>query len=243
MLVQGQSGAESRRIEVVLEFAKRSRPGIAGIVLACLAPAFLASALRAQSPSRLTFSIEWHGPTVGQPSTLPGVPITEGDILLPATTNPAFGPIANPQIFLNGGQLGINRYGQCVGHQGGTPCGVEVDAFSFGTDEEFRCDNPSAHLFFSVDEHAVGNTASTLTPSVRSEALTGVREASADVFVPLELPPGPIPPGAVTPQNVATIDGDGLTSGSGAHYRGVGLTEPNPPGLRPTSATTSTDST
>lgn len=228
MLVQDKSGSVSRRIEVVLELARKVRPGFTGLVLACLAPS-----LRSQGNGRITFSIEWHGPTVGQPSSAPGTPITEGDILFPATTDPAFGPMARPQILLNGGQLGITRYPVCVGHPGGTPCGIEVDAFSYGTDAEFRCDGPSAHLFFSVDEQAVGSNLSTLTPSVRSEAASGVRDASADIFVPLALPPGPIPPGAVTPQNVATIDGDGLASGSGAHYRGVGIKEPNPPGVPP----------
>ena len=116
---------------------------------------------------------------------------------------------------------------------GGTPCGVEVDAFSYGTEEEFRCDGPSARFFFSVDEHAVGHQLSTLTPSVKSEAATGVRDVSADIFVPLPLPPGPLPPGAVAPENVGTIDGNGLVSGSGALYRGLGLEEPNPPGLPP----------
>jgi len=42
-----------------------------------------------------------------------------------------------------------------------------------------------------------------------------------------------MPPGAAAPENVGTIDGNGMISGSGSKYRGVGLVEPNPPGLPP----------
>jgi len=197
-------------------------------LLACIVPL-----AHGQNNRRVTYSIDWHGPTVGQPANVSGTRITEADVLLPAFLDPAFGPMPRPQIFLTGGQLAIPRYPNCVGHQGGTPCGVEVDALSYGTDGMFRCDVNHARIYFSVDEHAVGSNGSTLFPSVRSEALSGVREAAADVFVSLALPPGPLPPGATLPENVATIDGDGLASGSGAHYRGVGLREPDPPGLPP----------
>ena len=224
MLVQPKSGS-GRGIQTVPRFA---RPTLAAISLACFAPS-----LAAQSNRRITFGIQWHGPTVGQPSSSPGTPITEGDLLLPALGDPAFGPLPRPQIFMNAGQLGISRYAVCVGHQGGTPCGVEVDALSFGTDAPFRCDQPSARLFFSVDEQAVGSDGSTLVPSVRSEAAAGVWDVAADIFVPLPLPPGPLPPNAVPPESVGTIDGNGLVSGSGSHYRGLGLVEPNPPGLPP----------
>jgi hypothetical protein len=219
VLVQPKSGSV-RGIQL--------RSGLAVVVVAALAPSVAAQANR-----RITFGIQWHGPTVGQPSSSPGTPITEGDLLLPALGDPAFGPLPRPQIFLNAGQLGITRYSTCVGHQGGTPCGIEVDALSFGTDAQFRCDQPSARLFFSVDEQAVGSPSSTLVPSVRSEAAAGVWDVAADVFVPLTLPPGPLPPHAVPSESVGTIDGNGLVSGSGSHYRGLGLVEPNPPGLPP----------
>ena len=223
MLVQSKSGLETRIR------AASAGSAFAGIVLACLAPE-----AGAQSNRRITFGIQWHGPTVGQPSSSPGIPITEGDLLLTASGDPAFGPLPRPQIFLNAGQLGISRYALCVGHPGGTPCGIEVDALSFGTDAPFRCDTaPSARLFFSVDEQAVGSDGSTLVPSVRSEAAAGVWDVAADVFVPLPLPPGPLPPNAVLPESVGTIDGNGLVSGSGSHYRGLGLVEPNPPGIPP----------
>src|SRR5260221_4881363 len=198
-----------------------------------IALSFCASAAAAQNQSRVSYSIDWHGPTVGHPANISGILITEADILLPALADPAFGPLPRPQIFLTGGQLALSRYAQCLGHQGGTPCGIEVDALSYGTDGEFSCADSFAHLYFSVDEQAVASIQSLLVPSVRSEAAAGVRDSAADVFVSLTLPPGPLPPGAALPENVGTIDGDGLPIGAGPHYRGLGLREPDPPGLPP----------
>jgi hypothetical protein len=210
----------------------RPRRGRSAALRSC-ALTLLASAAAAQGQRRVSFSIEWKGPTVGRPANISGTLITEGDILLPALGDPAFGPLPTPQMFLNAGQLGLVNYSTCLGHQGGTPCGVEVDALSYGTDGEFRCDDAIAHLYFSVDPFAVGNIQSTLTPSVRSEGALGFRDSAADVFVSLTLPPGPLPPGAVPPENVATIDGNGLPIAGGKHYRGLGLVEPDPPGLPP----------
>jgi len=188
----------------------------------------------AQGPTRrVSFSLDWHSQSVGLPSNTGGTLLTESDILLPALGDPAFGPQPRPQISITGGQLGLSRYPVCVGHPGGTPCGIEVDALSYGTDAKPGCTNSDVHVYFSVDEQAVGHNGSSLVPSVKSEAVTGVEDASADVFVSLDLPPGPLPPNATPPENVATIDGDGLPIGAGAHYRGVGLEEPNPSGSPP----------
>jgi hypothetical protein len=228
MLVTTAGEGRSRRLDPAAWHILPARSLAASAVLACFAPS-----VAAQVSGRVSFSIEWHGPTVGQPSSTGGTLTTEADILLPALGVPAFGPQPRPQIFLTGGQLALSGYQHCLGHQGGTPCGIEVDALSYGTDGEFRCNDSAAHLYFSVDEQAVGSNLSALTPSVRSEAALGVRDVSSDVFVSLDLPPGPLPPNAVLPENVGTIDGDGLAIGSGPHYRGVGLKEPNPPGTPP----------
>ncbi|MFN0009506.1 MAG: hypothetical protein ACKVXR_16530 [Planctomycetota bacterium] len=198
-----------------------------------LAPFLLGRDAWAQQGS-ISFSIDWQGPSVGLPSSTPGIPLTEGDILLPASGQPAFGPSANPQIFRNGGQLGLTRYPFCVGHQGGTPCGIEVDAISYGNDDRFLLTSLATRVYFSVEERAAGHPGSVLTPSVRSEGtLTGVHDISADVFVALMLPPGPLPPGGAPPENVGVLDGNGLISGSGAKYRGLGLREPNAPTIPP----------
>ena len=189
---------------------------------------------RAQQAS-ISFSLEWHGPSIGQPSSGTLIlPMTEADILLPASGQPAFGPSPRPQIFLDGGQLGLSRYPMCVGHPGGTPCGIEVDALSYGNDARFLLANLNTKVYFSVEERAVGHQGSVLVPSVRSEGGQGaVHDIAADVFVSLILPPGPVPPGGAPPENVGVIDGNGLVSASGAKYRGVGLVEPNPPTLPP----------
>jgi hypothetical protein len=193
-----------------------------------------AAVARAQNPNRVTFSIDWHGPTVGRPASGSGTPITEGDILRPVNGVPTFGPMPRPEIFLTGGQLGLQRYPTCVGHQGGTPCGVEVDALSYGTDTRFgSAAGQRTKLYFSVEEHSIGHPGSVLAPSVRSESASPVFDVPADVFVSLDLPPGPIPPNAIPPENVAVLDGDGLQGQSSRHYRGVGLVEPDPPGLPP----------
>jgi hypothetical protein len=71
-------------------------------------------------------------------------------------------------------------------------------------------------------------------PQVSSESLSG--DSSSDVFVDLGLPPGPLPPGAVVPRNVGALDGNGLPSGSGFAYVGLGLVEPNPPTTTPASS-------
>ena len=195
--------------------------------LACLAPA------SSGQQNRISFTIDWHGPSVGQPSSTPGTLMTEADILRPAAGVPAFGPLPRPQLFLTGGQLALSRYSVCLGHPGGTPCGIEVDGISFGNDTRFLTRSTATRLYFSVDEHAIGHNGSLIQPSVRSESQSGIRDAAADIFVSLQLPPGPLPPGAVPPENVGVVDGNGLVSGAGKKYRGVGLVEPNPPGLPP----------
>jgi hypothetical protein len=76
VLVQDSSGSTARRIEIVIDLARKlsSRLHRARARLP-------RASLRSQGNGRITFSIEWHGPTVGQPSSAPGTRITEGDIL------------------------------------------------------------------------------------------------------------------------------------------------------------------
>ena len=112
----------------------------------------------------------------------------------------------------------------CAGHVGGTPCVVEVDAFSTGADHRFQPNVPlrAGQILFSVDEYAVG-FAPVPTPSVGSESPVG--DGAADSFVNLgALPPAPLPP--MMGRNVAIQDGDGLPSGTGVTAPSVGLREP-----------------
>jgi len=200
--------------------------------LGSLGAAGLASVAAAQA----TFSIDWHGPTVSIPDSFGGVPITEGDILVPAGFTPAFGPLPPPGILISGGAagLGLAFHAGCVGHPGGTPCRVEVDALSYGTDHTMNPNTPvpTGQYLFSTDEFAAGGVGPVLFPSLVSEAPVG--DSSADVWIDGGgLPGGPLPPFAAPVGHLGYLDGDGLVSGSGAVYPGVGLIEPNPPGLPP----------
>lgn len=188
----------------------------------------LAGASAAQS--RYFFSVNWHGPTVG--SLDPGgTPITEGDILRPfnGTSMPVLAPTSGPQISYTHAGGGLGLPGFCIGHPGGTPCIVEVDAFSRGGDRPFQ---PGTEIFpgdvlFSVDEFARGIPGvGGPWPSVTTEA--AAREAAPDGFLNLQfLPPAPFMP--LFGRNVGVIDGDGLPSASGFAYPGTGIVEPNNP--------------
>ena len=205
------------------------------------AAAGLAGADAAQAQSRFLFSVDWQGPTVGTPDPS-GTPITEGDIMAPTTGTslPALGPLPTPSIVIPATGLGLP--GVCVGHPGGTPCVVDVDAFSRGGDAYFQPNLPirDGQVVFSVDEFAYGTGTSTYF-SVDTEFPVG--NGGADTFTnQFQLSPAPVPP--MLGMNTFMSDGDGMTSASGAMYPGIGLIEPNGPlaGL-PTRATTSTRST
>ena len=179
--------------------------------------------------SRYLFSINRHGPTVGMPSPS-GVAITEGDILTPTTgtSSPALGPLPTPSIAISHAP-GLGLPPGCAGHPGGTPCIVEVDAYSRGIDSFFLPNNPiePGDVLFSVDEFAMGMPfPGAPAPNVTTES--AAREAAPDAFTNLgPLPPGPVPP-APTP-NIGVVDGDGLPSASGFAYPGVGEIAPTTP--------------
>jgi hypothetical protein len=216
----------------------RSARSAALVVLAAMALAPAASA-------QLSFSVDWRSRSLAQPaSNTANTPITEGDILSPAPGAPGFGPLPNVNIRVLGGALDLNNFTSCQGHPPLTPCGIEVDALSSGHDDrpfpvlpiaagERSASVPPRRYWFSVDEWAAGLSpgAAPNYPQVASEGnnLASVWDACADVFCDVNLPTGPLPPGAVTPNNVGTIDGNGLASAAGFAYLGVGLREPNNP--------------
>lgn len=191
-----------------------------------IAAAGLAGADAAQAQSRFLFSVDWQGPTVGTPDPS-GTPITEGDIMTPTTGSslPALGPLPTPSIVIPATALGLPGF--CVGHPGGTPCVVDVDAFSRGGDAYFQPNLPlrEGQVVFSVDEFAYGTGASSYF-SVDTEFPVG--NGGADTFTnQLPLPPAPVAP--MPGMNTFASDGDGMVSASGAMYPGVGLIEPNGP--------------
>jgi hypothetical protein len=182
----------------------------------------------------VTFSIDYRGNTIAVPDTGSFVPITEGDILGAATPNyvPAYGPLPPPVIVVSGGigpprpGLSIPLHPGCIGHPPGMPCGVEVDALSYGIGYALPpMATPAGTYVFSVDDCSVG-LAAPLAPNVFTESPLG--DAPADIFEDVGLPPMPMPPGPVL-GNAGIVDGDGLTSPTGALYRGVGILEPTPP--------------
>lgn len=232
------------------------KPNILSSALPPAAVALAAVALASSATAQLSFSVDWRSRSLAQPSsTVGGAPITEADVLGPAPGAPGFGPFPNVSIRILGGALDLNNFATCQGHAPLTPCGIEVDALSSGNDdiltpvlpftgggggdEEAAGGRrgapapPRKRIWFSVDEWATGLAAPTAPPypQVRSEGNNPqqVWDASADVFCDVNLPTGPLAPGATTPDNVGTIDGNGLQSAAGHTYFGVGLREPNNP--------------
>jgi hypothetical protein len=121
--------------------------------------------LSSSSRAQIHFSIDYKGMTIGTPATGSGVPITEGDILVPAAPGmlPAYGPLPPPMIFASGGfgppapGLGLPAHPGCIGHPPAFPCGVEVDALSYGMDYAVpRRPLPAGTYVFSVDECSSG---------------------------------------------------------------------------------------
>jgi len=181
---------------------------------------------------QIVVSVDWQGQLVGQPDSSYGFPITEGDTLSTALGMLAFGPLGTPRNALTAGfvpgpaGLGLAGHAPCVGHLGGTPCLVEVDALSYGKEPLTGPGSPIKYnLAFSVDRHARGIPFVLNPPTVFSESAVG--DAAADVFLDIGQGVGPLAPfAAANPGNVGAVDGNGMISGSGAVYRGFGLAEP-----------------
>jgi hypothetical protein len=189
--------------------------------------------LQTANAQSISFSIDNPSASIGTPDCA-GIPLTEGDILVPATVGalPAFGPLPAPCILIPGGVggLGLVTHGGCVGHPAGTLCPIEVDALSYGRDYPVQ---PIADLsgtyVFSVDECAVSIPGSPRPPAIWTENPVG--DSSADVWNDGALPAPPLPPAfGALPGHVGYVDGDGMPSGSGFVYPGTGLMEPNFPG-------------
>lgn len=211
----------------LLRTSRRARLGWIGVVVG----AGLASSATAQT-KQLRFTLDWHGPTVSQPSVNGAGPITEADVLSPPGLSPAFGPLPPPFLQITGGQIGLVRYPVCVGTAAGSGCGIEVDAFSHGFDARYPnpgAPEPRPRIYFSVDRFALGSAPVFTASSVATEALA--REAAADVFVnalPILAPIDPVP--GTIGANVAVFDGNGLPSAlNQSRTRGVGLIEPHSP--------------
>ena len=186
----------------------------------------LSSLAGGASAQHVSFSIDWRSPTVSVLDTATLTPITSGDILVPAAGIPGLGPLLVPSTGVPHGPGGLGLMPGCVGVPGGTPCPVEVDAFSYGLDDPMHPGGlPSGALLWSVDTFATGMAP--VAPNITSEAPVG--DSATDImrnvgFLPmLPLPPGP------SIGHRGLFDGDGLPSATGFAYGGLGLMEPSPP--------------
>ena len=201
-------------------------------VTAMLSPAALVASASAQEegiagPTRVTFSVEYHGPIIGTVSPSGGL-YSEGDLLQPSNLG-VLGPVPAPFMLMDGGTLGLPNYTQCfgAGHGPGDGCGIEVDALSFGDDHLLRDVLGETYaIYFSVEERSVGHPQLTTAPSVLTESPGG--DSSADVWVSLPLPLPPLSP-SIIGQHVGLFDGDGQTNTQGfpGNYKSLGLSEPN----------------
>ena len=184
----------------------------------------VAVCLTLPATAQTTFSIDYKGPTISIPSP---TGITEGDILAPAGGFPALGPTPPPVIVIAGGPgLALPAWPGCVGHAPGVACGVEVDALSYGMDQQFVPGMPPGSIKFSVGRFPTGIPGPGPVPSVFSEGPIG--EAPADVFVDSGTAPWPCGAVgiAVPGANAGLFDGDGLPFPSPFTYPGLGLVEP-----------------
>jgi hypothetical protein len=170
------------------------------------------------------------------PDTCFGIPITEGDILVPPFFAPPMpGPLPPPCLAISGGMgppapgLSMFPHPAAIGHPAGMPGFVELDALSYGTDRVPRSTATAVlrlyDWYFSVDEFATGIPGTPAPPAVWTEGPLGFAQASADVFIDAGIGFF-VPCGIGVVGNSAVIDGDGLAP-SGAP--GIGLLEPNPP--------------
>lgn len=175
------------------------------------------------------FSIEYHGPTVGAPGPQ-GLLYSEGDLLLQTADTLRLGPAELPLRLLDGGTLGLPNYAQCfaAGHGPGDPCGIELDALSFGQDYPIQgLANEMFYFRFSVEERAEATPGLQSEPSIATEAASG--DISSDVWTSAQLPPPPLQAGVFFGEHFGLLDGNGTpaTQGFPGVYPGLGLVEPN----------------
>lgn len=190
----------------------------------------------AAASAQISFSIDWQSPPTGVPDPCFGVPITEGDILVPAFFGPPMpGPFPPPCIAVSGGMgppaMGLSMFPHpaAIGHPPGVRGFVELDALSYGRDRVPSSTSTAMmryfDWYFSVDEFATGIPGSSAPPAVWTQGPPGPAEASADVYVDAGL--GFMAPCATAPLgNTGVIDGNGMAPFAA---RGLGLIEPNPP--------------
>lgn len=206
------------------------------LALRSAAAALLGAPALSQGQLPVQFSIDWKSQSVSRlDSSSAPRPMTEADVLAPG--NAATGVIPAPRVTLTGNTLFLQGYASCLGHVGGTPCQIDVDALSGGDDALLRLNQPRRpRILFSVDEWASGHPATPQTPlhaSVRNQGNPtvpplgpGVFEACADVYGDVNLPTPPLGPNFAPRNNTLVYDGNGLPSANAFAGPGLGLLEP-----------------
>ncbi len=127
------------------------------LALRSAAAALLGAPALSQGQLPVQFSIDWKSQSVSRlDSSSAPRPMTEADVLAPG--NAATGVIPAPRVTLTGNTLFLQGYASCLGHVGGTPCQIDVDALSGGDDALLRLNQPRRpRILFSVDEWASGH--------------------------------------------------------------------------------------
>jgi len=204
----------------------------------------------AAAQGAFTFGVTWESELLARHPDGGAPPqINEADVLTFGQGSPAVGQVLNnPARLLLGAQLGLTQYSNCIDHPPNDACGIEVDGFSQGTDPAvgstfFKASagtDPGApitleNIWFSTDRFAVGHSPLGLSspPHIASEG-GAAGDISADVWVVVGLPAGPVGPG-VSGTHVGVFDGNGMPSATPGMlaYPGIGLIEPNIPGPMP----------
>ena len=192
----------------------------------------LASFAQAQGQGRLLGSIDWRNHSIGQLDGHGQSLISEGDLLTPVGNG--FGPMPRMGVARQANSLGLPNAGGSYGHGPATGPGVEVDAISSGNEIPMRVAGPAgagSRLYYSVDKRSVGNGTHGhgLNHRLRGEAQAN--EGGSDIFTPIAQLVGPVGPGGTPPSSVLVFDGDGIPGAGGGTARGLGLREPNIPGV------------
>lgn len=185
-----------------------------------------------QGQVQLLGSIDWRNHSVGQIDGFGQAPISEGDVLTPAGNG--FGPMPRMGVHRNGASLGLPNAPGSTSHGPGSGPGVEIDALSTGNEIPMRVAGPAgagSRLYYSVDKHSQGTPGQGQMLNRRLRGEAQAREAGSDIYTPIAVLVGPIGPGGTPPSSVLVFDGDGIPGAGGGTARGLGLREPNIPGV------------
>ena len=197
----------------------------------CAGAASLAQG-QGQGQGRFLGSIDWRNHSIGQLDGHGQSLISEGDLLEPVGNG--FGPMPRMGVARNAASLGLPNAPGSNGHGPAAGPGVEVDAISSGNEIPMRVAGPAgagSRLYYSVDKYAQGRPGQGQGQNHRLHGEANAHEAGSDIYTPVAQLVGPVGPGGTPPSSVLVFDGDGIPGAGGGTARGLGLREPNIPGV------------